>query len=332
MIALLKRKVQNYFNELSSIDLFEFNDFVFRNIILKVFKADNILSILIAVSILAISVMIQQSIFIFIPQGSIASFASFILLVLAISITTILLYPLIIIFLVNYFGHRVRGVFRNAFLWVKLVVIIIAFYMCITIISPAWKDLQYRLYMTCVWLLLYFILANLFLAFKHQDSMFKLSKSRLLLFAIFLAMVFPQFVTIFIRTSTMINYTTVNPKIYLSQPSCELLSRSTTKFESANLTINKPEYFKHVADGGCYLYSNAIRYGFASDYTIIFRKNLLPIPGRKDGLYNQYIRLSCYSGNCYAADNINVASDSDIYGDMIKINRDHKTPLDNVNY
>lgn len=328
MIKLFKSKLVNYFRELNSIDLLEFNEFIFRKLILSAFKADNILPFVVGISILTISISIQRSIFIFIPQGSIASFASFILLVLAIAVSTILIYPLIIIFCVNYFGHKIRSVLKHLFLWVKLFVILVAFYSCITLISPSWKDMEYRFYMTCVWFLLYFILANLYLADKQQKSMFRLSKSRLLMFALFLIMVFPQFVSIFIRTSSMINYTTVNPKLYLTSPSCQLLSRNPSNFESANLTINNPEYFKPSPDGGCFLYSNSIRYGFASDYTIIFQRNLKSVAGRDNKLYNQYVRLSCYSGNCYASDSINVEKKLDVYGDMIKKSREHRTALD----
>lgn len=328
MIKLIKNKLINYYHELNSIDLLEFNNFIFRKLILSTFKTDNILPFMVGISILTISISIQRSIFIFIPQGSIASFASFILLVVAIAIATILIYPLIIIFSVNYLGHKIRGVLQHMFPWIKLSFIVAAFYTCITLISPSWKDLEYRVYMTGVWFLLYFILANLYLAHKSQDSMFKLSKSRLLLFVLFLIAVFPQFVSIFIRTSSMINYTTVNPKLYLTSPSCQLLSRNPSNFESGNLTINDSEYFKQTADGGCFLYSNSIRYGFASDYTIIFQRNLKAVAGRDNKLYNQYVRLSCYSGNCYASDSINVEKSIDVYGDMIRNSREHRTALD----
>jgi hypothetical protein len=129
----------------------------------------------------------------------------------------------------------------------------------------------------------------------------------------------------------MINYTTVNPKLFLTAPSCQLISRNPSNFESSNLTINNPEYFKQSADGGCFLYSNSIRYGFASDYTIIFKRNLKAVAGRDNKLYNQYVRLSCYSGNCYASDSINVEKKLDLNGDLIKKSREHKTVLDPQN-
>ena len=78
---------------------------------------------------------------------------------------------------------------------------------------------------------------------------------------------------------------------------------------------------------GCYVYGNSIRYSFAYDFVLLVKANIHPIIGKSGVLYNQYVRLNCYAGNCYSETNIFLRDNGDIYANFIKNGGKFDRPL-----
>ncbi len=122
----------------------------------------------------------------------------------------------------------------------------------------------------------------------------------------------------FTFTSQMINYTSVNARIYMTQTNCDQITTPIgDKDRSANMAVHDSRFFESAA-GGCLVKSNSIRYGFGGDYVLIFKKNIHPIINSANQGYNAYVRLTCYAGNCYAQDNIYKLSRKDSQSDLIE--------------
>jgi hypothetical protein len=155
------------------------------------------------------------------------------------------------------------------------------------------------------------------LSYSHSSGELRLSKLRSIFGVIFLILMIRPFLIIFLFTSEKINYTSFNPTVYLSKENCALISSPIVGIQDPdNLSINDANFFK-LANNGCYLSGNLIRYGFGGDYVIVFKKNIHPLKGHDNHSYNAYMRLNCYSGGCYADDNFFVDEDRDEVGILI---------------
>ena len=129
----------------------------------------------------------------------------------------------------------------------------------------------------------------------------------------------------FVFTSEMINYTSVNSGVFLTQTNCKLLTTNIgDKDRSQNMAVNDTRIYQKTSDGGCYLDGNTIRYGFGGDYVLIFKKNINPIVNKNKQEYNAYVRLTCYAGNCYAQDNVYTLVNRDSVSALIKADRQRK--------
>ncbi|MEN9947160.1 MAG: hypothetical protein RLZZ293_1546, partial [Pseudomonadota bacterium] len=60
-------KLANYYAQLKQLDLLEFNRFLFKQIILQLFRTENILPFIVATCAIGFSITLQASEFIFIP-------------------------------------------------------------------------------------------------------------------------------------------------------------------------------------------------------------------------------------------------------------------------
>ncbi|HLX54968.1 MAG TPA: hypothetical protein VKR58_13565, partial [Aquella sp.] len=198
-----------------------------------------------------------------------------------------------------------------------LIILIVSFFLCIFKMAPS-MPLAHKIYVTCVWLLLYFILVNFYIAYTRNDGKLIFSRFRIFFLALFIGLSIKPFSILFIFTSEMINYTSINSNIYLNQNACDLISTPIgNKDRSANMAIYRPEILQKIPGGGCYLKDNSIRYGFGGDYVLNFKKNIVPIINSSHQQYNVYVRLTCYANNCYAEDNIIIANENDSQSSLI---------------
>ena len=321
MIKYSKKALHNYYTEIKDINLDDLNKFIAQKLILNSLKVNTILPFLIAFVVVIFSFIIQRKIYVFLPQSNITSFASYMVFTGTISLLVLIIYPLLIIFLLNYLGQRVRNTFRNLFLPVKLLILTAAFFICIYFLTHSFLDLSKRIYLTTLWLCLYFLLINLYLAYLHNNNILKITKFRLIFVLIYVVLMAKPYLYMFLYTSEMINYTSVNPYIYLGKTNCQLISRPIhSENNPHNLAINDPSSVTFEPDGGCFVEWGSIRYGFASDYVLVFKKNINPVI-KNNHEYNVYVRLNCYGGNCYSDDDEFVLKGDDISGELIRLNK-----------
>ncbi len=317
MISHLRESFRQYCKEWSEVDLGKFNIFILKNILRHIFRTESIIPILIVVLVIAVSIQAQRATYIFIPQSSITAYATFVILQLAISLLVIFIYPFLIILLFNYLGYRLPHIIPHIFLPTKLVLLLTTFYLCLRFLSHGSLTPDIELLVVATWTSLYFFLMNLYLAHKHGRDAFKVGKFRLVLILIFIIFMVKPFSLILYHTSEIINYMEINPLVFIDYIQCKMLSRKiNSSVDDSNLSINNPDLIERTA-GGCYLYGNTIRLGFASDYVIIFKKNVQPIL-ESGQYYNYYARLNCYSGNCFVEDNIRLDASNDINAKIIE--------------
>jgi len=317
MISHLRESFRQYCKEWSEADLGKFNIFILKNILRHIFRTESIIPILVVVLVVAVSIQAQRASYIFIPQSSITAYATFLILQLAISLLVIFIYPFLIILLFNYLGYRLPHIIPRIFLPTKVILLLTTFYLCLRFLSHGKLTPDFELMVVATWTSLYFFLMNLYLAQKHGRDVFKTGKFRLILIFIFIAFMIKPFSMILYHTSEIINYMEINPLVFIDNTQCKMLSQKiNTSVSDSNLSISNPDLVEHTANG-CYLYGNIIRLGFASDYVIIFKKNLQPVTesGRH---YNYYTRLNCYSGNCFSEDNIRLDVSNDINAKIIE--------------
>jgi len=317
-------KLTTYYTELSELKLNDFNKFIFTKILAKALKFNTIVPILAALSVVAFSVALQTKYYVFIPQSSITAFASYVIFASVTSLLILVMYPLAIIIILNYIGFKVRGSINRLFVPLKLIILTASFFLCIYKMA-AGMPLAHKIYVTLVWVLLYFILVNFYIAYSRNDGKLIFSKFRIFFLVLFVGLSIKPFTILFIFTSEMINYTSIDSNIYLNQNACDLVSTPIgNKDRSANMAIYRPEILQKIPGGGCYLRDNSIRYGFGGDYVLNFKKNVEPITNSSHEQYNVYVRLTCYANNCYAEDNIIIANDKDSQNSLILANQRKK--------
>ena len=294
VINYIAKSFKQYIKEWSEADLLGFNKFLIRDVLLHLFKLDNVLPIMMGLLLLGLTIQAQESVYIFIPQSSITSFISFILIQFAIALLILLVCPFIIILIFNHIGYKLPHIISKVFLPVKLILLVITFYLCLKFAAHGTFKVHDKFLIMLLWCGLYFFLMNLYLAQKHHQNPLKLTTFRISFAIFFILIIVKPFSTILYRTSEMIN----------------------SSIQKINLSSNYSQYFES-ADGGCYLNGNLIRLGFASDYIVIFKQNIHPV---KDGKlsYNYYARLNCYSGSCFV-ENVKLDAEHDLNTQVLPV-------------
>ena len=324
MIKYSYKVLKNYYSEIKAINLIDFNKFILRKLLLNSVKFNNLLPFIIAIVVVIFSFIVQQNMYVFLPQSNITSFASFMIFTGAISLLVLILDPLLIIMLLNYLGEKIRNYFKSLFLPLKLLILFAAFYTCVTFLTHGWLSRYECFYLTILWICLYFLLINVYLAYLNDNNILKLSKFRFLFILLCSGLIAKPYLFMFLHTSQMIDYTSVNPYMYLSATNCKLISNPIRdENKPTNLAINNPNIIERQADGSCFLHWGAIRYGFAADFAVIFKKNLKPVM-HKGNLSNDYVRLNCFGGNCYADDERYVKVSEDLIAEMINYTEEHR--------
>lgn len=320
MIKHLQNSFKNYIHELNALDLVDFNKFIVQKLLLRSMNIHTILPLLAVIGVIAFSISLQDAFYVFIPQSSITAFASYVVFACVTALAVLFLYPLLMIVLLNYLAHKLRLVFKRLLLPVKILILIVVFHIFIKIVSNTTVSESLRIYMTGVWFLFYFVMANFYLVYKEHMSIRKLSRFKVAAVVLFIILFVKPFLLMFLYTSEVINYTAINPNIYLSHQNCTLISTPIDKeVPNSNMTINDTRFFESSAEN-CLIKGNAIRYGFSSDYVIIFKKNVEPIKNKSNQDYNAYVRLICYYGNCYSDDNVVAKANNDSIAGLINTN------------
>ncbi len=325
MIKYTNQVLKNYANQLNNINLIDFNWFIIKKILYKFLQIHTLLPLFAAIGVIAFSLSLQDSFYIFIPQSGITSFASYVVFACITSLVVLVFYPLFMIIVINYLTHQLRVIFKHMLLPIKLLILIIIFHIIIETASNVGVTEQLKLYLTFLWTLFYFIIANFYLAYEAKENLFKITRFKFLVLTLFVVLFIKPFLSIFLYTSEMINYTAINPKIQINKQNCQLLTTTINpKIAASNMSINDPNYFESNSDS-CLFKGNLVRYGFSSDYVILFKKNINPILGLNGNYYNVYVRLICYYSNssCYSEDNIIIDTKHDSLAKIIKSNMLH---------
>lgn len=320
MLNRTREQLKNYFEQLQAINLLEFNKFIFQRLILHLFKTENILPFLIAACIIGFSVLVQASRFIFIPQTSVAAFASFFIFTVVISVLTLVIYPVFIIILVNFLSSYITSTATLKFS-LKFSSLLLSFILGVTYFTGQVISTTIKLEIIVLWLGLYFILTSLYLTHLQHNTLLTWSKTKII-FGLFIIIIMSRpLILIFLHTSEALNFTNINPQVYLPAPMCALLHNLDGQAELPkpnNIFYNNQYYAELPKQQGCYIYNNTIRYSFAYDFVLMVKKNINPIIGKTGIKYNEYVRLSCYANNCYSENYIYFKDSNDLNNDLIK--------------
>ncbi len=231
--------VKQYIQEWSEADLHQFNKFIMKNILRHLFRFDNLLPFVAVIMLLALSIQSMSEAYTFIPQSNITAFATFVLMQIAMALMILLVYPFIVIIIFNYIGYRLPFIIPQIFLPVKLFLLLIAFYSVIHSLSPSTVKIGEQLHILAVWFALYFLLMNLYLAFKHHRHPLKQSGFRAMIAVVFVMLLLKPFSDVLYRTSERINYLEINSKLFLPITSCKLIAAPTPGIiaQDSNLTV-----------------------------------------------------------------------------------------------
>lgn len=328
-LKYLQYRVSSFFNELINFDLFDFNRFIFEKIMFQIFCTKNILPFIVGTCIIGFSIITEQSRYIFIPQTSVGAYASFFVFTLIVSIITLIIYPLLIIIIINLITAQIK----KPTLWrhiVKVTAQLIAFIAGVIFFTynsiSAWEQIQ----IITIWIGLYFVLASMYIAHKRHNNLLKLSKLKYLFVVIISIMMAQPLMMIDLHTSEVLNYTNVNPQVYLTASNCALLhnldERSAIE-DNNNILFNKDYYRELPNNQGCYIYGNIIRYSFGYDFVLLVKKNIHPIYNHHHEEYNEYVRLNCFAGNCYSENHIFFKRSNDYYEKFIEDGQKLDYPL-----
>ena len=206
MFRQLNLRLKNYLTQIRNMDLIDFNKFIFRHLILHLFKTENILPFIIAICIIGFSLVVQLSRFIFIPQTSVAAYASFFIFTLIVSIITLVLYPVIIILVVNFFTSYIKDNSKFKFA-LKLAALLASFsFGAIRFAGQSVTPLE-KLQIIFIWIGLYYVIVNLYLTHKQHDTLLKLTTIKIV-FIIFVSILMTRpLVVVFLHTNEALNFT-----------------------------------------------------------------------------------------------------------------------------
>lgn len=314
-----KRQHRSFLSQLKEINLLDFNKFIFNHLILHLFKTETILPFIIAACVIGFSVIAQASRFIFIPQTSIAAYASFFIFTLIVSLITLIIYPVTIIFIVNFIGSYIKGTSGLKFT-IKITMLVASFIAGIILFTNqnvAWSQ---KIQIVIIWIALYFVLSSLYLTHLTHNSIFKLSKIKIIFLVIVAITMSRPLMLIYLHMSEAINFTSINSQTYLPAGNCALLRNldGNDKISDDNSIFNNKKYYLELPNNqGCYIYGNTIRYSFAYDFVLLVKKNIQPVISPKGIEYNEYVRLSCYAGNCYSQNHIFYKATEDLYAELL---------------
>lgn len=320
MIPNLFSRIKNSFISMTKVDQFDFNKFILKNIIYHIFKTKNILPLIVGICIIGFSVMTQISNYIFIPQSNVGSYASFFIFTIIVSIIILICYPLCIILLVNMLIGHIKSKTHISYTF-KILILLVSFIAgAMSFSKPTTAKLEV-VQIVIIWCGIYIALASMYIAHINHSNLLKLSRAKWAFIAFTVILSAKPLLQIDLHTSEAFNFTNINPQVYLSSPNCMLLHNLNEALETpeSNNILYDTRYYHQLSNNqGCYIYGNIIRYSFGSDFVLLVKKNITPITG-KDGLqYNAYVRLNCFSNNCYSENNLYAKNSNDYYAILMK--------------
>lgn len=314
-LKYLNYRTNLFFKEVVNFDLHDFNRFIFEKVMFQIFCTKNILPFIVGICIVGFSVTTEQSRYIFIPQTSVGAYASFFVFTLIVSIITLIIYPLIIIIIINFFTGQIKQPTLGRHL-IKISAQFVAFVCGVIFFTyhsiSIWQQIQIIL----IWIGLYFVLSSMYIAHKRHNNFLKLSKLKYVFVIIVSLMMAEPLVMIDLHTSEVLNYTNVNAQVYLTAPNCALLHNldGRSAIDDSNNILNNSQYYRDLPNNqGCYIYGNTIRYSFGYDFVLLVKKNIRPVYNHHHVEYNEYVRLNCFAGNCYSENHIFFKRSDDYY-------------------
>lgn len=306
MIKFAYNKFIKYCNDISKIDLNDFNAFIFKAILKSLIQTNNIIPIIICLIVVVFTYLINTEQYFFLPQSNLTTYITFVLLELFIGMLTLFLCPILIVIGVNYILGLIQTIKKphgKLLFSVKAIILFIAYGLFLQVlINESFKISEQILIMT-IWGFLYFLMVNMYLSYKEHNHPFKFSTSRVIFAVIFTVTMVKPLDIIITKTSRTINYIQVNSLISMTTQTCSLLEKSKNEYiTSENATLNDKDYFESTPQG-CNFYKGTIRVGFSSDYALTIRKNISPVDINSN-LSNIYDRINCYSSTCFIETNI----------------------------
>lgn len=329
MLKYLYLRICEFFQATRTINLLDFNKFILRNIIHHIFNTRNLLPFIIALCVIGFSITTEESRYIFIPQTSVAAYASFFIFTLIVSVVTLLIYPIFIIITVNFVTSYLHGTTKSKYT-IKLIVLILSFVFGVEFFSPDYIDVIQKIQVVIIWLGLYLVLISMYLAHLKHNNPLKLSRLKFIFLFSVLGLAAQPLLRIDLHTSEALNFTNINPQVYLTAQNCALLHSliTTQELPPDNNTLYNEKYYRELPNGqGCYIYGNIIRYSFGYDYVLLVKKNLRPIVDKHNVEYNVYVRLNCFAGNCYSENNLTHQRNNDIYEELLNKGQRSYYPL-----
>lgn len=329
MVNLVHRRITKFLDKLRLINLFDFNKFIIKNIIYHMFKTRNILPFIIAATVIGFSVITEESRYIFIPQTSLTAYASFFIFTLIMSIITLLIYPIFIIIIVNFITGYIKGttVFKYS---IKFSILLASFIIGIAFFTRNSVDTLGKIQIIIIWVGLYITLGSMYIAHLTHNDLFRLSKLKFGFIAFVCLLTAKPLLLIDLHTSEALNFTNINPQVYLTAQNCELLHNLGGRklIIESNSTLSDINYYRELPNNqGCYIYGNIIRYSFGYDYVLMVKKNINPMKNKRNLEYNEYVRLNCFAGNCYSEDHIFFLQTEDLYEAMLKTGQKLDEPI-----
>lgn len=331
MIRYTYNRFKKYCNDISEIDLNDFNAFIFRSILKSLVQTNNIIPIIISLIVVVFTYLINKEEYFFLPQSNLTTYITFVLLELCIGILTLFLCPILIVIGINYIFGAIQNIKKphgKLLFSVKVITLLIAYGLFLKVlIAVSFKFSEQVLIMT-IWAFLYFLMINMYLSYKEHNHPFKFSTSRVIFAVIFTITMVKPLDIIITKTSRTINYIQVNSLISMTTQNCNLLEKSKSIYITPeNSTLNNPNYFESTPQG-CNFYKDTVRVGFSSDYALTIRKNILPVNINNEPS-NIYDRVNCYSSTCFIETNIIRDLKHDAYQDLF--NETQVTPTIKLN-
>ncbi len=314
-------RLREYVTELNNINLLHFNNFILYELIFKLLRKENIMKWVIICGVVLFGVHMRYSEYVFFPQSNVTSYAIFLILTFALAIIQLTFVPLSMIFILNFIGHLISLRFRGKrfVLW-EIAALIFAFYIFLDVFSGYHLNLQNKLHLTLLWLGLYFFLVNLYFNYHNHRALLITSNYRIVYILFFVILLLKPISMEFRHNASVLNYDNVDTNSFIDKSNCKLIA-TPLKYstDTTNMTVKTPQHFERDEDG-CYIYGNLIRFSFASDYSLMIKKNLHPFKKANGKEYNEWVRLNCYYAdtNCFSEDHIIIPATEDRYDAILQ--------------
>ncbi|RTK94653.1 MAG: hypothetical protein EKK64_08030 [Neisseriaceae bacterium] len=310
-------RLKNYNDEIMNFNFNDFNKFIITVLLKQLTRTDVILPVAIGFITVLISFQSLTQSNVFFPQSNVPAYVTFVLFQCAMSIAIVYVLPLITIIILNAIFSIIQKYWTKGVLLIKLLITVVIYHYAFTFLNN--KHLYHtkdQIGIIILWVMLYFICMNLYISHTKHRSLIKFTKLKALFFIAFIWLSIKPITLILVNTSKSTDFLRINTDMLLTPTNCYEMMKSNPDIKPENYIANNPEYFESKAQG-CIVHKNNVRTGFASDYVIVIRKNIIPVKESDNHIYNFYSRIACYSSNCFIDNQVKKDITDDEWIEMI---------------